>query len=200
MPDSSVTKLSTVYPLFENVTCFSFSAKVSICFKNHNLFYLNRCFLTTEPAPSPFKQEGSFRGILLKFMEIILNASYAGSWCQEPRNIWWFVIWPTNIQRSISCTLWRFEKFSQMAFLHLLGTTHGHSLDINDAASPLLRKIVFQKIISNFTRHFDASSTEVSGEFFSQIDIDYSFRYNKTAGFARFVLTLSLLHSRNLRQ
>lgn len=54
------------------------------------------------------------------------------------------------------------KKFSPMAFLHLLGTSQDHSIDINDVASPLPRKIVFQKIISNFARHFESFSTEVS--------------------------------------
>lgn len=43
--------------------------------------------LTTKPAPSPFKQGSSLTGILLKLMEIILNAIYARSRCHEPKNI-----------------------------------------------------------------------------------------------------------------
>lgn len=116
------------------------------------LFYFNRCYLTTEPAQGPFRQEGSFTGILPKFMEIILNVISGSSRYQEPSNIW-----PTHIQRSLSCTLWSWEKFSQMAFLHLLDTNKGHSIYLHDATPLPPRRSSSTTPPYNFANLFESS-------------------------------------------
>lgn len=146
--------------------------------------------LTTEPAPSPFKQGSSLKGILLKLMEIILNAIYARSRCQEQKNI--FIVcqltnkhpekhimysvklrevFPNGVSASSRYEPRPFHRYQWRRFSpppeDRIPEDH---LELRQTLWHLRRK---------YSENFSATSI------FLQLSV-----YNKTAGFARFILTL----------